>query len=146
MLNDRQSQSKAQSKATPMLASLAPPAIVDEVRERFGTFLRERIDPGARVRDRAGTPIARELMAEAGALGLCGFTVPGAVGGASRSWREWALVLHEIGYQCADTSFPMLLAYCGTITKLLYETGRADLIERYVRPMAQGRCLGGFAW
>jgi len=40
----------------------------------------------------------------------------------------------------------MLLAYCGTVTKLLWETKRADLIDRYVRPMASGECFGGFAW
>jgi alkylation response protein AidB-like acyl-CoA dehydrogenase len=55
-------------------------------------------------------------------------------------------VLHEIGYRSADTSFPMLLAYLGTLTKMLNDTGRDDLIERYVRPMVQGRRLGGFAW
>jgi alkylation response protein AidB-like acyl-CoA dehydrogenase len=40
----------------------------------------------------------------------------------------------------------MLLAYCGTITKLLWETDRADLIDRYVGPMIRGERLGGFAW
>jgi len=44
-----------------------------------------------------------------------------------------------------ETAFPMLLAYCGTVTKLLWETKRADLIDRYVRPMASGECFGGFA-
>jgi alkylation response protein AidB-like acyl-CoA dehydrogenase len=39
-----------------------------------------------------------------------------------------------------------MLAYCGTVTKLLWETKRADLIDRYVRPMASGECFGGFAW
>ena len=37
-------------------------------------------------------------------------------------------------------------ANTGTITKLLYETGREDLIERYVNPMTRGDRLGGFAW
>ena len=129
-----------------MLPSLAPQEIVEEVRRRFGAFIHERIDPGARARDRAGIPIGRDLLGEAGDLGLFGFTVPVEVGGADRTWREWGLVLHEIGYLSADTAFPMLLAYCGTITKLLYETGRRDLIDRYVRPMAQGRRFGGFAW
>ena len=46
-----------------------------------------------------------------------------------------------MAYLSVDTSLPMLLAYCGTITKLLCETGRADLIARYVRPMAKGKLL-----
>jgi alkylation response protein AidB-like acyl-CoA dehydrogenase len=129
-----------------ILNPLAPDEITAEVRRRFGPFLAERVDPGASARDRAGTPITPEILREAGDLGLFAFTVPTDVGGAGRTWREWGLVLHEIGYLCADTSFPMLLAYCGTVTKLLYETGRPDLIDRHVRPMAQGRRFGGFAW
>jgi alkylation response protein AidB-like acyl-CoA dehydrogenase len=129
-----------------MLASLAPREIVAEVGDRFGAFIRDEIDPGAGERDRTGTPISRELLREAGRLGLLGFTVPKDAGGAGRSWREWGWVLHEIGYRAAETAFPMLLAYLGTIAKMLYDSGRADLIERYVRPMVQGRRLGGFAW
>src|ERR1700704_747380 len=97
-----------------LVRALADGALRDEVMSRFGGFLRDRIDPGTRGRDRAGEPFARELLVEAGALGLFGFTVPTSVGGAGRTWGEWGLVLHEIAYACADTSFPMLLAYCGT--------------------------------
>jgi alkylation response protein AidB-like acyl-CoA dehydrogenase len=129
-----------------LILSLAPRAIVDEVGARFGAFVRQEIDPGAAARDRTAQPISRELLRQAGALGLLGFTIPTAAGGAGRSWREWAWVLHELGYRAADTAFPMLLAYLGTLTKMLHDTGRPDLIERYVRPMVRGERLGGFAW
>lgn len=129
-----------------LLRSLAPDEVVQEVGDRFGAFIEQRINPGAAQRDREGRPISKELLKEAGGLGLMGFTVPQEVGGQSRRWRDWGWVLHEIGYLSQDTSFPMLLAYCGTVTKLLYETGRPDLIDRYVRPMARGECLGGFGW
>jgi alkylation response protein AidB-like acyl-CoA dehydrogenase len=134
------------NNARQLSRSLAPDELVREVRDRFGSFLRERVDPGAGERDRSGAPFSGEILAEAGALGLLGFTVPPEVGGSGRSWREWGLVLHEIGYLSADTSFPMLLAYCGTLTKLLHETGRPDITDRYVLPMARGALLGGFAW
>jgi len=132
--------------AASLIASLAPPEIAREVRARFGAFMRDRIDPGAAERDRTATPISRELLREAGALGLLGFTVPAIAGGAARSWREWGWVLHEIGYLSGDTSFPMLLAYLGTLSKMLFDTGRDDLIQRYVRPMVAGHRFGGFAW
>jgi len=129
-----------------LLRSLGRKEDVDEVRARFGAFLSEKVSPGAFERDRGGAPFSRELLREAGRLGLFGFTVPAEVGGQGRNWRDWGLVLHELCYQCTDTAFPMLLAYCGTVTKLLWETKRADLIDRYVRPMASGECFGGFAW
>jgi alkylation response protein AidB-like acyl-CoA dehydrogenase len=129
-----------------LLHTLLPEELQDEVHRRFGRFVKTRINPGAVERDRSGTPISRELMREAGALGLLGFNVPAHVGGGGRSWREWALVLHEIGYLTDDTAFPMLLAYCGTVTKMLYQTGRTDLLMRYVRPMTKGHLLGGFGW
>ncbi len=129
-----------------MLRSLAPEPFAREMRDRFGAFLDERVSPGAAERDRACRPISRELLREAGDLGLLGFTMPAAVGGGGRTRREWGLVLHEIGYRCDDTSFPMLLAYCATVTKMLHETGRSDLLSRYVAPMVRGERLGGFGW
>jgi alkylation response protein AidB-like acyl-CoA dehydrogenase len=129
-----------------LLHSLARKDRVDEVQERFGKFVAEQINPGAVERDRTGTPISRELFRAAGELGLMGFTAPVEVGGEGRSWRDWGLVLHELCYLSTDTALPMVLAYCGTITKLLWETKRPDLIDRYVKPMVRGECLGGFAW
>ena len=132
--------------AAPMLRSLVPEPLAGEVRDRFGAFLDERVSPGAAARDRASLPISREILREAAQLGLLGFTLPASVGGGGRTWREWGSVLHEIAYRCDDTSFPMLLAYCATVTKMLHETGRDDLLSRYVTPMVRGECLGGFGW
>jgi hypothetical protein len=97
-----------------LLRSLGGKEDVDEVRTRFGAFLSEKVSPGAFERDRGGTPFSRELLREAGRLGLFGFTVPAEVGGQGRNWRDWGLVLLELCYQWTDTAFPMLLAYCGT--------------------------------
>lgn len=132
--------------AQDLLGSLAPDAIISEVRETLGQWLTERVNPGTAERDRTGTAFDRELLREAGELGLFGFTVPREAGGAGRSWREWCWFLHEIAFLCTDTSLPMLLAYCGTLTKLLHDSGRSELIERYVRPMTRGDRLPGFCW
>ena len=142
----RPSPIRIASRPGGMVGSLAPPEIAHEVRARFGAFIRDRIDPGAAERDRTATPLSRELLREAGGLGLLGFTVPASAGGAGRSWREWGWVLHEIGYLSGDTSFPMLLAYLGTLSRMLFDTGRDDVIHRYVRPMVAGDRFGGFAW
>jgi acyl-CoA dehydrogenase len=129
-----------------VLHPVSPREIIDEAERQFAPWLRACVNPGAADRDRDGTPIDCGLLREAGMLGLLGFTLPRSLGGQQRSWREWGFVLHELGYHTEDTAVPMLLAYCSTVTKLLYDTGRTDLIDRYVKPMIRGRLLGGFAW
>ena len=115
-----------------LLRPLCPASLAAEVKDKFGELIATCINPGAGERDRTATPFSRELLREAGRLGLTGFTLPREIGGQGRSWREWGMVLHEIGYLCEDTAFPMLLAYLGTLTKLLHQTGRRDLADRYV--------------
>ncbi|MGE0549309.1 MAG: acyl-CoA dehydrogenase family protein [Kofleriaceae bacterium] len=129
-----------------MTHPLSPPDIVDEVARSYAPWITACVNPGAKDRDRHAKPIDRDLMSEAGMLGLLGFTMPTELGGEGRSWRDWGFVLHEIGYHTDDTALPMLLAYCGTVTRMLYDTGRADIIDRYVRTMVGGHLLGGFAW
>lgn len=129
-----------------VLHPLSPAEIADEARALYGPWIASRINPGAHDRDRAGTPLPKELFVTAGELGLTAFTLPVRAGGQGRTWREWGFILHEISTLSADTALPMLLAYCSTVTKMLYETGRTDIFERYVRPMVRGSMLGGFAW
>ena len=128
------------------IAVLTKEQIVEEARRRYVPFIQERVNCGARQRDLEGSPIPRELLCTAATIGLIAHTIPAEVGGAGRSWWEWGHMLYEIGYHCEDTAFPLLLDYCGTVTKLLYEAGRPDLIDRYVRPMARGECFGAFCW
>jgi alkylation response protein AidB-like acyl-CoA dehydrogenase len=142
----RDSSDEGPRREDRLLVSLARPDMVREVAQRYGEFLKKRVDPGAHERDRQAAPFSRDLLEEAGELGLMGYMMPTEIGGQGQNWHNWGLVLHELCYLCADTSLPMLLAYCGTVTKLLYETGRPDLIERYVKPMVRGQCIGGFAW
>lgn len=120
--------------------------ILLEVEERFGTFIAEQVNCQARVRDRHAHSLPRELMAAAANIGLMAFTIPQTIGGAGRTPLEWGLALQAIGYLCDDAAFPLLLGYRGAVCNLLYETGRKDLINRYARPMAQGKVLGSFAY
>lgn len=129
-----------------MTLPLSPKDIVDEVTRSYAPWITSCVNPGARDRDRYAKPIDHDLMGEAGMLGLLGFTLPKELGGEARSWRDWGFVLHEIGYHSDDTALPMLLAYCSTVTKMLYDTGRPDIIDRYVRMMVGGHVIGGFAW
>ncbi len=120
-------------------------AISSEVEDYYGDFI-EEINKGTSERDRTASPISREQLKQAGELGLSGFTVAKEAGGQGRSHVEWGMLLREFGRLCTDRALPLLLAYRQSVTNMLFDTGRQDLIDRYVRPMVKGECFGGFGW
>jgi alkylation response protein AidB-like acyl-CoA dehydrogenase len=109
-----------------------------EVERRFGPFVREWVNPGADGRDRTGEPLPRSLLAEAGRLGLHGFSLPAGIGGAGRDKFEWGIVLEELSRISHDAGLSAVIDVNAGVAEMLVETGRADLIERYALPMAAG--------
>ena len=67
-----------------LLRPLCLPSLTAEVKDRFGELIATSINPGASERDRTATPFSRELVREAGRLGLTGFTLPREIGGSGR--------------------------------------------------------------
>lgn len=124
-------------------------AVFAEAEERFGRFIRERVNPGARERDRTGLPLSRELLREATAIGLANYHAPAGAGGG-RSSAEWGLLLEWVGYECDDLALPVLLGYRQTLCNLLHELGdpgelgagssgaRPHLRERFAEPLVTG--------
>lgn len=122
-------------------------AIAEEVERRFGTFLRERVNPTARERDQNYETFSPDLLREMAELGLIGFTASPEIGGGGRTWEEWGHALEEIGYLCDDSGLPMLLSYRETATNLVHRSGllrRPHLIERYARPAVRGEAFIGW--
>jgi alkylation response protein AidB-like acyl-CoA dehydrogenase len=125
-------------------------AIAREVKERFGDFFDQQVNPSAAERDRLGETFPVEMLREMAKLGLIGFTAPAKIGGAGRTWEQWGHTLEEIGYQCDDSGLPMLLSYRETAINLLYnsglEDGKAHLIERYAKPAVRGDAFIGWVF
>jgi alkylation response protein AidB-like acyl-CoA dehydrogenase len=113
-------------------------ALAVEVERRFGPFVRERINPGADGRDRTGEPLPRALLAEAGRLGLHGFSLPAEIGGQARDRFEWGIVLEEVSRISRDPGLSAVVDVSAGVAEMLAGTGRDDLIERYAVPMAAG--------
>jgi len=109
-----------------------------EAERRFGRFIRERVNPGADERDRLGEPLPQALLAEAGRLGLLGFSLPPAIGGEGRDKFEWGIVLEEVSRLSRDTGLASVIDVNAGVAELLLATGRAELAERYATPMAAG--------
>jgi alkylation response protein AidB-like acyl-CoA dehydrogenase len=116
-------------------------ALAAEVERRFGRFIHEHVNPGAGARDRAGEPLPRALLAEAGRLGLLGFSLPAEIGGEGRDKFEWGIVLEEVSRLSRDPGFSSLIDLNAGVAELLMETGRTDLTGRYAAPMAAGLCV-----
>lgn len=104
---------------------------------RFGAFVRERLQPTARQRDRDGTPLSREQVTEACALGLATLRADRAHGGGGASLPEWALTLEWLGAECEDLAVPTLLGYRHAAGALLHELA----LGRVPGAAAEGRAV-----
>jgi alkylation response protein AidB-like acyl-CoA dehydrogenase len=109
-------------------------------------FIRECVNPGAEERDARAVECPPELMRRAREIGLFTYALPTELGGQGADLLEWGSVLEEVGYLSEDCSFPALLSARVWVTDTLFATGRQDLIERYVRPMAEAKLFGAFAY
>ena len=110
-----------------------------EVERRFGRLIGEGVNPGAEARDRTCAPLPRALLAEAGRLGLLGFSLPREICGEGRDKFEWGIVVEEVARRSRDTGFASVIDLNAGVAELLFGTGRADLTERYAIPMTAGR-------
>jgi alkylation response protein AidB-like acyl-CoA dehydrogenase len=123
--------------AVPMTSPEADIAAL--VRDRWGDLLAE-ISAGAMARDAQLLPLSSELLSAAGQQGLQAFALPKEIGGEDAGALAWGKVLEQIGYLCEDVAFPLLISIRTTIARMLFDTGRTDLIERYAIPIARGDC------
>ena len=124
-------------------------SIAREVKERFGAFFRETINPSAAFRDQTYSTFDKKTLYEMGQLGLIGFTADKSIGGQGRSWEEWGHALEEIGYLADDSGLPMLLSYRETANNLVHHSGlqgRPHLIERYAKPAVRGEAFIGWLY
>ena len=113
--------------------------IVDLTRE----FARTRIEPQAAEWD--GTKhFARDVIDELGRLGFLGMTVPEEYGGMGLDTITYLLALEELA--AADASVAVTVGvHSGIPTTMLLRHATAAQKERWLRPMASGERLCGFA-
>lgn len=120
--------------------------VAQEAALRFGPFITEWVNPGADERDARGAECAPEMMHRAAQVGLFTYALPEELGGRGADPFEWGIVLEQVGYLSEDSSFPALLSARVWLTEALFSTSRADLLDRYVRPMAKAEAFGAFAY
>ncbi|MEG3436442.1 acyl-CoA dehydrogenase family protein [Pannus brasiliensis CCIBt3594] len=120
--------------------------IAREVDELFGKFIQEEINPQVLERDEKGICLSAEILDRACKLGMTSYPIPRELGGGGASLLEWGLMLERVGYLCQDLSFPFVISLRGSVMKMIYKTGRQDLIDRYLKPMIAGDRVPAFAY
>src|SRR3989442_7390509 len=106
-------------------------------------FARTRIEPSAAEWDRT-KHFARDVIDELGKLGFLGMVTPEEYGGLGLDTLTYLLALEEIA--AADASIAVSLSIHNAIpTTMLLRHGSPDQKERWLKPMARGELLAGFA-
>ncbi len=86
----------------------------------------------------------RELVQQAGALGLMGVTIPTAWGGAGRDYVSYALAIEAVAH--ASASVAVILAVNNSlVAEVLAQFGTEAQKRRWLRALASGAALGAFA-
>lgn len=113
------------------------------VQSMVRTFAEKEIKPIAQELDQSGDfpwPIIRKM----GTLNLMGMTVPKEWGGAGVDAISYALAIEELARVCGSTSVIMAV-HNSVCCYPIYKFGTDAQKEKFLRPLAEGKKLGGFA-
>ena len=113
------------------------------IRDTARQFARERLSPTAAERDRTGkTP--RDLLAEMGALGFMGMTIPEEWGGAGADTVAYVLAMEEIAGGDGGVSTIMSVNN-SPVAAALHGYGTTEQKERFLKPLARGEINAAFS-
>ena len=113
------------------------------VRAMVRAFAEKEIKPIAQELDATGDfpwPVIKKM----GELNLMGMTVPKEWGGAGVDAISYALAIEELARVCGSTSVIMAV-HNSVCCHPIYMFGTDMQKERFLRPLAEGKKLGGFA-
>ena len=115
----------------------------EQVVELAREFAREKIEPFAAEWDRT-KHFARDVIDELGKLGFLGMCTPEAYDGMGLDTVTYLMVLEEIS--AADAAMAVSVGIHNAIpTTMLVTHGTPEQKERWLKPMARGELLAGFA-
>jgi alkylation response protein AidB-like acyl-CoA dehydrogenase len=113
------------------------------VRDTARDFARGRLAPDSRAWEAAGA-FPPDVLAELGALGFLGMTVPDEWGGAGLDYVSYALALMEIA--SGDGALSTLMSVNNApVCAILMAAGSARQKTEYLRRLAAGEMIGAFA-
>jgi alkylation response protein AidB-like acyl-CoA dehydrogenase len=115
----------------------------EQVVELAREFAREKIEPFAAEWDRT-SHFPRDVIDELGKLGFLGMCTPEEYDGMGLDTLTYLLALEEIS--AADAAIAVSMGIHNAIpTTMLVKHGTPEQKERWLKPMARGELLAGFA-
>jgi alkylation response protein AidB-like acyl-CoA dehydrogenase len=115
----------------------------DQVVELAREFAREKIEPFAAEWDRT-SHFPRDVIDELGKLGFLGMGTPEEYDGMGLDTVTYLMVLEELS--AADAALAVSVGIHNAIpTTMLVKHGTPEQKERWLKPMARGEILAGFA-
>ncbi len=104
-------------------------------------FARERLSPGTREREAAGT-FDRVLWDECAQFGLTGLPIPEAYGGGGLDAVDTMSVVETLGRGCEDGGLIFsLCAHMFASAVPIWRSGDANIHGRYLEPIASGKLI-----
>ncbi len=114
-----------------------------QIREMASDFARERLAPGASLRDRESR-FPRSELKEMGDLGFLGMLVPETYEGSDTGAVAYALALEEIA--AADGACSTIMSVHNSVGCVpILKFGTDEQKERFLPKLACGEWIGGFA-
>ena len=115
----------------------------DQVVELAREFAREKVEPFAAEWDRT-SHFPRDVLDELGKLGFWGMCTPEEYEGMALDTLTYLMVLEELS--AADAALAVSIGIHNAIpTTMLVKHGTPEQKERFLKPMARGEMLAGFA-
>lgn len=113
------------------------------IRDMVRDLARDKIAPGARMRDQFAM-FPREQLESMAELGLLGMLIPDEWGGADAGVLNFCLAIEEIA--AADGALSTILSvHSSPSSTCILKYGNDEQKERFLKPLASGQWIGGFA-
>ncbi|MEN2992151.1 MAG: acyl-CoA dehydrogenase family protein [Bacteroidia bacterium] len=123
--------------------SLEVPESVRQVQEICRSFAQQYLQPQVRLLDETQT-FPKDLLQEAGKLGLMGIFIPQEYGGAGLGYYEYAAAIIELAK--VDGAFALSVAAHNSLcTGHIYYHGTPEQKAKYLPKLATGEWLGAWA-
>lgn len=113
------------------------------IRDAARDFAQGEVLAGAEARDKSHA-FPREIVAKMGELGLLGMLVPEQWGGAGADYQSLVLAIEEVA--AADGAISTIMSVQNSLANMCINSfGTEAQKEQFLRPLAEGRIIGGFA-